>query len=102
MPPPVVEKADTNTALYERAFQLQFTHGNYRAALVAWDNYLAVTTGGALVGEARFHRAVSLVALGRYDEARSALAKIANGAGGAAYRARAHTLLQALASASAR
>jgi hypothetical protein len=97
-----VTGAGNATSLYERAFQLQFTQSNYRAALVAWDSYLAVANGGALVGEARFNRAVCLVALGRYGEARAALTKIANGAGGAAYQARAHTLLQALENAAQR
>lgn len=105
--PPVAKKAETPnelpnpvTALYERAFQLQFTQANYSAALSAWDKYLAAANnGGALLGEARFHRAVCLVALGRYGEARNALSKMVNGASGAAYRARAHTLLQALDSA---
>lgn len=93
---PTVQTSVNATALYERAFDLQFRHGNHGAAIAAWDDYLATASGGALVGEARFHRAVCLVALGSYDEARRALERIVSGAGGAAYRARAHTLLQAM------
>jgi TolA-binding protein len=96
------DTANTLTALYERAFQLQFRQGNYQAALGAWNSYLSATPTGALVGEAQFHRAVCLVALGRYGDARTALSTIASGVGGSAYRARAHTLLQAIESASQR
>ena len=56
--------------LYERAHDLHFKRRDYTSALAAWDQYLTLAPSGSLALEARFHRGVCLVRLGRNDEAR--------------------------------
>lgn len=64
--------------LFRRAQALQPAHDE--RALAAWDAYLRVASSGALTPEARYNRALCLLYLKRYAEARSALAPFANGA----------------------
>jgi len=65
--------------LYRRAHELHFRGGDPAAALAAWDAYLAAEPDGRFSLEARYNRALLLVRLGRYAEARAALAPFASG-----------------------
>ncbi|HEX4418738.1 MAG TPA: hypothetical protein VH165_12595 [Kofleriaceae bacterium] len=71
-PPPV-------EALYRRAHELHFHGGDPVAALAAWDAYLAAEPAGRFSADARYDRAIALVRLGRYAEARAALIPFAEG-----------------------
>lgn len=64
----------------------------------AWNAYLAAAPEGPFAPEARYNRAITLVRLGRLDEARRALEPFARDVDGG-YRTReARTLLEAMAS----
>jgi hypothetical protein len=65
--------------LYRRAHDLHFHGGAPAAALAAWDAYLAAEPDGRFAVEARYNRALALVRLGRYADARAALAPFARG-----------------------
>jgi len=64
---------------YRRAHELHFHGRDPSAALAAWDDYLRADPAGRFAAEARFNRAIDLVKLGRYDDARAALAPFARG-----------------------
>lgn len=64
--------------LFRRAQALQPAHDE--RALTAWDAYLRVASSSALAPEARYNRALCLLYLKRYAEARSALEPFARGA----------------------
>jgi hypothetical protein len=66
-------------ALYRHAHDLHFHGGDPSAALAAWDAYLAAEPAGRFSVDARYNRALMLVRLGRYAEARSALLPFAAG-----------------------
>ena len=66
-------------ALYRRAHELHFHGGDPQATLAAWDAYLAAEPNGRFSVDARYNRALLLIRLGRYDEARGALAPFARG-----------------------
>lgn len=66
--------------LYRAAHDLHFHGGAPEAALRAWDAYLAAEPAGRFSVEARYNRALILVRLGRYAEARTALLPFARGA----------------------
>jgi hypothetical protein len=66
-------------ALYRRAHQLHFHGSDPAAAVAAWDAYLAAEPDGLFAVEARYNRALLLVRLGRYAEARAALVPFARG-----------------------
>jgi hypothetical protein len=89
--------ADPNAALFEEAHRLHFQAHDPARALVAWDRYLAAAPNGRFAPEARYNRALTLVRLGRHDEAKSALESFANGTYGEYRRAEARALLEALA-----
>lgn len=74
--PPPAEPAEL--ALFRRAERLHLARAP--EALAAWDAYLHVATQGTLVPEARYNRALCLVRLHRYGEARRALEPFAAGA----------------------
>lgn len=87
MPP--IERAapriDTEV-LFKTAHELHF-HGNDPAAtLSAWDAYLAAAPHGALAVEARYNRALVLIRLQRYAEARAALLPFSRGEIAGSYR----------------
>lgn len=65
--------------LYRKAHELHFHGGDHAAALAAWDAYLAAEPTGRFAVEARYNRALVLVRLGRYHEAREALGPFARG-----------------------
>jgi hypothetical protein len=65
--------------LYRRAHELHFHAGDAAASLAAWDAYLAAEPDGRFSVEARYNRAIILVRLGRYTDARAALTPFARG-----------------------
>lgn len=83
--------------LYRRAHDAQFSARDPKAALAAWDHYLASADPSArLLLEARYNRALALRDLGRNAEARAALQPFADGDYGAYRRDDARSILQAL------
>ncbi|HSN27093.1 MAG TPA: hypothetical protein VLT45_12430, partial [Kofleriaceae bacterium] len=76
---PPVRAADEPDPLYTRAHELHFHGTDPAAALAAWDAYLAAEPTGAFAVEARYHRALCLVLLGRLADARRELAPFAHG-----------------------
>jgi hypothetical protein len=92
--------ADTNAALeesaYEAAHRAHFAERDPSKALRGWDAYLAAYPEGRFALEARYNRALTLVRLGRTDEARAALGPFADGRYGTYRRAEARELLDAL------
>ncbi len=88
---------DHQASLYAEAHRAHFVDGDPAAALRAWNAYLAAAPDGPLAPEARYNRALTLVRLGRLDEARQALEPFAREREGG-YRAReAAALLEAMA-----
>lgn len=79
-------------ALYMTAHRLHF-RGDPAHALAAWDAYLRHAYEGPLTAEARFNRALTLLRLGRTDEARQELAIFAAGKYGQFRKADAQRLL---------
>lgn len=65
--------------LYRKAHELHFHGGDPAAALAAWDAYLDAEPDGRFSVEARYNRALMLIRLGRYAEARAALEPFARG-----------------------
>jgi hypothetical protein len=87
---------DPASLLYAAAHRAHFVDRDPNAALRAWDTYLLAAPNGPLAPEARYNRAITLIRLGRIEEARGALTPFATGAYGT-YRAReARELLDAL------
>jgi hypothetical protein len=82
--------------MYVHAHRLHFDGANPAAALSAWDDYLRSLPDGRFVPEARFNRAIDLVKLQRYPEARQSLVPFANGAYGAYHRDEAVALLRSI------
>jgi len=64
---------ETEAAVYDRAHRAHFVDQNPARALAAWDRYLRLYPAGTFEPEARFNRAVCLVHLRRFAEARRAL-----------------------------
>jgi hypothetical protein len=73
-------------ALYRRAHELHFHGTDHAAAIAAWEAYLAAEPMGRFVAEARYNRALLLIRIGRYTEARAALAPYARGEIAGGYR----------------
>ena len=99
-PTPTVETAapDLDLDAYRRAHSLHFHGGAAAATLAAWDAYLAQFADGRFAALARYNRALMLVRLERFAEARVALTPFADGAVDGGFRAReAKALLAALA-----
>ena len=82
--------------LYREAHELHFVIRDYAAALSAWDQYLQFASDAPLAVEARYNRALCLVRLGSYREAREALGAIARGEQGAYRQREARALLSRL------
>ena len=83
-------------AAYRHAHELHFRGGDPKAALRAWDDYLAKFPNGALAPEARYDRALVLVKLARWNEARTALAPFASAKVGAYRQKEAAEILAAI------
>jgi hypothetical protein len=73
-------------ALYRKAHELHFRGADHAAAIAAWDAYLAAEPTGRFVAEARYNRALLLIRVGRYAEARAALEPYARGEVAGGYR----------------
>jgi len=98
---PVIEPTDEGLPeevdpLYRRAHHLHFVQRNPRAALAAWDRYLASEPRGRFALEARYNRAISLVRLGRRGAALAALRPFAEGAYRGYRQREARQLIEAL------
>ena len=78
------------------AHQLHFRGGDASAVLAAWDVYLAKFPSGTLAPEARYDRALVLVKLARWNEARAALAPFANAKPGSYRQREATEILSAI------
>ena len=87
-----VPHEDDQARLYAEAHRAHFVDGDPSSALRAWDAYLAAAPEGLFAPEARYNRALTLVRLGRLDEARRALEPFARGVYGG-YRTREATAL---------
>jgi hypothetical protein len=85
-PPPRAVTARPIEALYRRAHELHFHGTDHAAAIAAWEAYLAAEPMGRFVAEARYNRALLLIRVGRYTEARAALAPYARGEIAGGYR----------------
>jgi hypothetical protein len=87
---------DREEGLYTAAHHAHFVDRDPAAALTAWDAYLAAYPDGRFAPEARYNRALTLVRLGRIDEARAALEPFADGRTHGYRQTEARTLLDAL------
>jgi hypothetical protein len=76
---PTAPPVEPVEVLYRKAHELHFHGGDPAAALAAWNAYLAAEPDGRFSVEARYNRALVLVRLARYAEARAALAPFARG-----------------------
>ncbi|MBL9019343.1 MAG: hypothetical protein JNL83_34465 [Myxococcales bacterium] len=95
--PPEAPVADAELAAYRTAHALHFRGTDLSAALTAWDALLAKFPSGRLAPEARFNRALLLVKLKRWADARAALAPFASAPAGSYRQREAHELLEAIA-----
>ena len=77
--PAVTPAPDAELAAYRTAHTLHFRGNDPKAALAAWDALLAKFPSGRLAPEARFNRALTLIKLERWSDARAALAPFAAG-----------------------
>jgi hypothetical protein len=91
---PAPESQSAELTLFRRAQRLHLNHD--AKALAAWDDYLRVAGNSALVPEARYNRALSLIRLGRKADALRALRPFADGEFGSFRRGEARALIDAL------
>lgn len=96
VPAPTASAPDPHAPLFAEAHRLHFVERDPARALAAWDRYLAVAPAGRFAPEARYNRALSLVRLGRTDEAKPELEAFARGTYGNYRRDEAKALLEAL------
>lgn len=94
-PPAPSLSPEAMSALYMAAHRLHF-RGNPQAALDAWNRYLAAKPTGTMATEAHYNRAVTLLRVGRKDEARAELIPFARGDYGNFRKADARLLLKQL------
>ena len=94
--PPTDDGGDAEGALYGVAHHAHFMARDPAQALQAWNAYLDAYPSGRFSLEARYNRALSLVRLGRLDEAHDALDPFASGAAGGYRQREARELLDAL------
>jgi TolA-binding protein len=87
---------DAETQEYAAAHRLHFVDHDSARALAAWDGYLAAYPTGRFALEARYNRALCLVRLSRFDDARSALGPFADGSYGGYRQREARDLLEAI------
>jgi hypothetical protein len=76
---PTSPTPDPELAAYRVAHEAHFRGTDPKAALAAWDAYLAKFPNGRLVLEARYDRALILIKLRRFSDARAALKPFAEG-----------------------
>ena len=89
-------KPDPDLALFRLAHDLHVAGRQPRAAIAAYDDYLAAFPNGRFVPEARYNRALDSIKLGDKAGARTALEAFARGAYGDYRRQEARELLEAL------
>lgn len=89
-------EADEDTALFAEANKLHFVDKDAARALAAWDKYLADKPSGRFAPEAHYNRALSLVRLGRREEAVRELRAFAEGRFGNYRQTEAQRLVGAL------
>lgn len=94
-PAPATATSD-DLADYRVAHVAHFRGGDPAAALAAWDAYLAKHGTSQLATDARYNRALVLIKLARYADARAALAPFARAPAGSYRQADAAKLLAAL------
>jgi hypothetical protein len=87
---------DAEESAYARAHQAHFVDHDPAAALVLWDRYLEEYPQGRLALEARYDRALTLVRLGRMEEAKIALAPFADAPVGDYRQREARLLVEAI------
>jgi hypothetical protein len=98
-PSPADTRSDAEESTYESAHRAHFAERDPAKALLRWDEYLSAYPDGRFALEARYNRALTLVRLGRSEEARAALGPFADGRYGAYRRIEARDLLDAMAAA---
>jgi hypothetical protein len=81
---------------YTRAHRLHFDGADPAAALAAWDDYLRHFPEGRFAPDARYNRAIALLKLRRYAEAREALQPFADGVYAGYHRDDARRLLRSV------
>jgi tetratricopeptide (TPR) repeat protein len=77
--PEVAPGPSRDLALYNKAHALHFRERRYDEALFAWEEYLGLTPTPTFALEARYNRALCLLRLEHYEEARAALVPFAEG-----------------------
>ena len=87
---------DPDLAAYRTAHEAHFHGSDPAAALAAWDAYLAAFPTGNFAVDARYDRALTLIKLHRYGDARAALAPFAAAPAGSYHQIDAARLLTAL------
>ncbi|HEY1550742.1 MAG TPA: hypothetical protein VGG28_23090, partial [Kofleriaceae bacterium] len=87
---------DAELAAYRIAHEAHFHGDDPAAALAAWDAYLAAYPAGNFAVDARYDRALALIKLQRYDDARAALAPFVAAPAGSYHQADAAKLAGAL------
>ena len=92
----VLAKDDEDNRLYAVAHDAHFVRHDSASALTAWDTYLTLRPDGRFAVEARYNRALCLIRLERFGDAKAALQPFRDGRF-ASYRKREATrLLDAL------
>jgi hypothetical protein len=87
---------DPELAAYRVAHEAHFHGTSPAAALAAWDEFLAQYPHGVMESDARFSRALVLIKLERFVDARAALQPFADAPAGSYRQAEATKLVQAL------
>ena len=88
---------DAESRAYQRAHEAHFGADEPRAALAAWNRYLAAYPRGTFAPEARYNRALCLLRLGHKEAGVAALRPFARGSYGDYRRREATTLIDWLA-----
>ncbi len=96
VPAPAPDRGPSEGDVYARAHKLHFDGSDPSVALAAWDEYLTLYPAGRFAPEARYNRAIDLLKLKRYAEARAALAPFADGTFGGYHADDARELLRSL------
>jgi hypothetical protein len=93
---PPVTIGPSEADVYARAHRLHFDGANPADAVAAWDDYLRRYPVGRFAPDARYNRAIDLLKMKRYAEARAALQPFADGVYGGYHRDDARELLRSL------
>jgi TolA-binding protein len=96
-PAPAVSANDKGNGLYDAAHELHFVRHDAASAIAAWDEYLREQPDGPFAPEAHYNRALCLVRLARFAEARAALRPFRDGRYGPYRQREASRLIDAIA-----